>query len=133
MFLIYVFLEFLICSYTLAWTHGDNLNMISMNDSMDKDVEKLSHGSVLDGDVPKPKSCYRPSTCVPIKNNTCFGVRLPYTHTSLSLTGASNLDENLVSMNDFRPICRYSVKLNLRFSCVRKILKLINHLSHLIL
>lgn len=98
-FLIYFFVEFaILCSHSLAWNHGDNFNMIMVNNSaFSKDVEKLPFVNVLDDLINKPKSCHKPSTCVPIKNNTCLGVKLAYTHTSLSLTGASNLDENLVS------------------------------------
>lgn len=97
--LIYFFVEFVIlCSHSLAWNHGDSFNTIIMNNSLlGEDVEKLPFAAVMDSDMPKQKSCYKPSTCVPIKNNTCLGVKLAYTHTSFSLTGTANLDENLVS------------------------------------
>lgn len=98
-FPLYIFIKvFIFCSHSLAWKHGDSLNTIIVNNSIfSKDLQKFSFSSVINDDLLKPKSCYKPSTCIPVKNHTCFGVKLAYSHTSLSLSNATSLEENLVS------------------------------------
>lgn len=48
----------------------------------------------INGEIHRKKSCSLNSTCEPLRHSTCYGVKLPYLSTSLSLVSdISNQDE----------------------------------------
>ncbi|KAB7498020.1 hypothetical protein Anas_08720, partial [Armadillidium nasatum] len=48
------------------------------------DAPKLSSRLYTSG---KRNECWKEARCEPLEEHTCFGVNLPYTHTSLALSG----------------------------------------------
>ena len=59
-----------------------------------------SHDSVSRNSA-QTKYCRKPAICEKLKNSTCFGVRLPYTSTSLDyVADVENQDDAQVSLNE---------------------------------
>lgn len=48
--------------------------------------------------------CVRPAKCVPLKNTTCFGSKLPYTSTSLALTDLLSLEESNQKLREYEAL-----------------------------
>lgn len=48
------------------------------------------HATPLDHTWPSPEKCVRPARCEPLINASCFGVPLPYTHTTIELANDSS-------------------------------------------
>ncbi|XP_077516954.1 smoothened, frizzled class receptor isoform X2 [Amblyomma americanum] len=48
------------------------------------------HGTPLDHTWPSPEKCVRAAKCEPLINATCFGVPLPYSHTTVELVNDSS-------------------------------------------
>lgn len=48
------------------------------------------HSTPLDHTWPNSEMCFRRAKCEPLINDTCFGVYLPYTHTTIELVNDSS-------------------------------------------
>lgn len=48
--------------------------------------------------------CVRPAKCEKLKNNTCFGSKLPYTWSSLALTDSLSLEESHQKLQEYEAL-----------------------------